>query len=396
MLDFNPLKHNCTGCSACYSVCPTSCISMSEDAEGFLYPELNTEKCIKCRLCERVCPIVNPIQIDRHSPQIVAAVSKNARIWRASASGGAFSEICNAWADDSTLIVGAAWNGMTVRHLSVKGPKNMAPLRKSKYIASSIDNTYKEVRNSLGKGQKVIFSGTPCQVAGLRSFLRKDFDNLLLIDLICHGVGSPLVFKSCIKTIEKQFGKLIKSYEFRAKRFYFETNYISHVIFRDGSSEYISMDQYNQLFLEQTCLRPSCGESCRFRGKDIRPGDLTIADCKGLFEIFPQLIGTKHNYSTIITNTTKGDTTLELLGTRMERYDYTLDDLIKYNPLFDRQTWASTERDAFFDNYTRAPEDTIEKWTKPFSVSKLSIRGVVFGLLPVWLRRCFFRLTNRA
>ena len=193
MLTFNPNKSNCTGCAACYSVCPTHCISMDADEEGFLYPNAS-DACVHCGLCETVCPAILPKANNNYVQKAVAAVSKDYEIWKRSSSGGAFSEICRQWADDDTLIVGAAWDGLKVHHIGVYGFENIAPLCKSKYISSAIEDSFIEIRNELRGGRKTIFCGCPCQVAGLKAFLGKDYNNLLTIDLICHGQGSPIVF----------------------------------------------------------------------------------------------------------------------------------------------------------------------------------------------------------
>ena len=226
MLKFNPDKSNCSGCAACYSVCPVHCITMLRDEEGFLYPEAS-DACIECKLCEKVCPLSNDKKDNDYSKIVYAAVSKDYKIWKRSASGGAFSEIVRHWADEQTLIVGAVWDGMRVHHVGVVGYNNIAPLCKSKYVSSAIEDTFIEIRKHLRAGKKAIFCGCPCQVDGLRHFLIKDYDNqnLLTIDLICHGQGSPLVFQECMKVIGEQLHEEVISYEFRAKRKIIEEDY---------------------------------------------------------------------------------------------------------------------------------------------------------------------------
>ena len=177
MLPINPQKKNCTGCTACYSACPVHSITMKRDEEGFLYPEAD-DKCISCGLCERVCPAFKQKKDNQYPKKAIAAVTKDNNIWRRSASGGAFSEICRHWADNTTLIVGAAWNGFHVHHVSVIGYDNIKPLCKSKYVSSAIEDTFIEIKKALISGKKVIFSGCPCQVDGLKSYLQnKDRDN---------------------------------------------------------------------------------------------------------------------------------------------------------------------------------------------------------------------------
>ena len=367
MLPFNLNKKNCTGCGACYNICPRRCISMKPDEEGFFYPTASSE-CINCGLCEQVCPIVHPILNGHNDKQsFYAGISKSFDLWQNSASGGAFSEICNAWGNAETIVIGAAWNGLDVHHVAVIGIDNIAPLRKSKYISSTTESVFRTAKDVLNRGNRVIFCGTPCQVAGLKRFLKKDYQNLLTIDLICHGVGSPKVFKECIKQFEYETQEKVVSYEFRSKRKKYETDHIS-LIKTENSEHLYSLDRYNQLFLDQLCLRPSCGGNCQFRNS-LRVGDVTIADFKGLNRLFPQLVANCMNYSTITLNTDKGLSLIDKLQNRMDMYECRIKDIVNYNPLFAGHTWFNNDRDVFFDDFVRDSKNAIIKWTvkdRPF------------------------------
>ena len=393
MLSFNPKKTNCMGCSACCSACPKQCIAMQKDDEGFLYPIVDDAICIDCGLCKKVCPMVNPKIENNHHKTAVAAVSKDYKIWRRSASGGAFSEIVRNWADDTTLIVGAAWDGLNVHHIGVIGFDNIAPLCRSKYVSSAIENTFIEIREQLRCGKKAIFCGCPCQVDGLRRFLRKDNENLLTMDLICHGQGSPDVFRETMSVIGEQLGESVLSYEFRAKRKIHETDYLALVKTEKGN-HYLTQDPYIQLFLSQNALRPSCGENCKYR--DVRrPGDLTIADCKGLTKIYPDLVGTKKNYSTVVSNTPKGDMVLKALEKTMLVRSCPIDEVIKYNPLFARQTWFSKDRDKLFEEFKKDPKAAIRNWTKPYKHTEFTWKKRVCSFLPESLMRVYINMQEK-
>lgn len=379
-------KDLCTSCSACMSVCPKNCIEMLPSSEGFLYPVIN-DNCINCGLCKKVCPVINQIEKKEIIKQkSYAAVSKSNEIWRRSSSGGAFSEICLAWGDDQTLVCGAAWDGLEVAHICVYGVNHIAKLCKSKYVASDMKDCFREIKLYLNNGGKALFCGTPCQVAGLKNFLGKEYPNLLLIDLICHGVGSPYVFKECIKVIEEDIGENISSYEFRSKNRVYDTDHITKITPKKRNKPvYLVNDRYMQLFIKQDCLRASCGKNCKFR-KQNREGDITIGDFKGIFSVFPELIGAKKNYSTIVVNNNKGEKVLEQLAARMELRRCDIEDIKKYNPLFYRHTYFSKEREQFFKEFNNHGCEIIRKKTVPANIYKKNIKGKIYNVLPFKVR----------
>lgn len=389
MLEFNPLKSGCTGCAACYSVCPVRCISMCADEEGFLYPEAS-DACIGCGKCEEVCPNDKPNPYGENGKKVLAAVSKDKNIWRRSASGGAFSEIVRHWADDETLIVGAVWDGFRVHHLGVMGFNAIAPLCKSKYLSSAIEDTFLEISRHLKAGGRAIFCGCPCQVDGLRRYIGKDNDSLLCIDMICHGQGSPYVFEECMKYVGEVLGENVKEYGFRAKRRNHEKDYMSKIV-TGRRTLYVVNDPYVQLFLSQNALRPSCAENCRYR--DVRrPGDLTIADFKGLAKVFPELTGTKRNYSTIVSNTPKGERILESLGDTMEVKECDVESVIRYNALFGRQAPGSEGRDVFFSDFRKDPREAIVTWTSHMLLRRYSLKQRIKDVVPSAVIRILYEI----
>jgi coenzyme F420-reducing hydrogenase beta subunit len=198
---------NCFGCSACAQICPQQCIRMIPDVEGFEYPSVDESACIKCGLCYEVCPSLKDTLFETaESQKFYAFVYKDRNIVEQSSSGGAFTAIAEAFCNvGSYKIFGAKWNDdFSVSHSSINDVSDIDIFRKSKYLQSEIGNSYIEVENALKDGQTVVFSGTPCQVAGLKSFLKKDYDRLLLLDIICHGVPSKLIFQQYIKSLEKK------------------------------------------------------------------------------------------------------------------------------------------------------------------------------------------------
>lgn len=192
-------KYDCSGCNACVQKCPKHCITMSEDEEGFLYPHIDAEVCIDCGLCEKVCPVIH--QDERRYPnKCYAAQNPDENVRLNSSSGGIFTLLAEKIIDEGGVIFGASWNERwQVAHSYTETKKGIAAFQGSKYIQSIIGNTYMEAEAFLKAGRKVLFSGTPCQIAGLKKFLCKPYENLYTIDFICHGVPSPGVFRWCLQ-----------------------------------------------------------------------------------------------------------------------------------------------------------------------------------------------------
>ena len=185
----------CCGCNSCAQSCPKQCISMSEDNEGFLYPSVDTNLCVECHLCEKVCPVLN-ISSGQYPISCYAAKSPDEQIRKESSSGGIFSLLAQKIIENDGVVFGAAFNKKwEVVHCYTETLEGLNSLRGSKYVQSKIGNAYEQVKTFLKNGRLVLFSGTPCQIAGLKTFLRKDYENLITLDFVCHGVPSPGVFR---------------------------------------------------------------------------------------------------------------------------------------------------------------------------------------------------------
>lgn len=194
-------KTECCGCQACAERCPKSCISFREDAEGFLYPQVETTLCINCHLCEKVCPIINH-GIERDPISVYAAINNNEDIRFKSSSGGVFSLLAETIIKQSGVVFGAKWNsGWGVEHDYTDTLEGIKAFRGSKYVQSDINGSYSRVESFLKQGRKVLFTGTPCQIAGLKNFLKREYDNLILVDFICHGIPSPGVFRQYLNEL---------------------------------------------------------------------------------------------------------------------------------------------------------------------------------------------------
>lgn len=215
-------KKNCCGCSACHQVCPRNCIIMVEDEEGFKYPEINEEKCVDCGLCESVCPIIQKpsmyVDNSENMPKAIGGWHIDNEIRYDSSSGGAFTLFAEYIIKHGGIVFGCALNDkLKAVHLGIENIDELYKLRGSKYVQSDISDAFVEIRQHLRNGRLVLFTGTPCQAAGLNSFLNKRYDNLFICDFICHGVPSPKVFNSYISSLEEKYQDRMVGFRFRNK-----------------------------------------------------------------------------------------------------------------------------------------------------------------------------------
>ena len=297
-------KKDCSGCSACANVCPKNCIKMERDDMGFAYPVVDTSVCIGCGRCETVCPILNPAQ--ENSPlSVIGAKNRDEAVRSASSSGGTFFELAKAVILRGGAVYGCALDtDLVARHVKVESVDDLSALRSSKYVQSDVGATYREVKAALMDGREVLYSGTPCQIAGLKNYLGKEYDGLLLVDVLCHGVPSPGVFEDYLNYLGEKFGSKPVSVNFRNKekswkRLYFE------VKFENGKRyfTFCGYDRYMSMFLNNIPLRPSCYD-CRFTTVN-RQGDITLGDFWGIGRKYPERDDDK-GISLIIANTEKG------------------------------------------------------------------------------------------
>lgn len=279
------LDKNCCGCEACVNICPKQCIEMQAKSDGFLYPIVDKEKCINCHLCELVCPELKRHKA-KHPIKCYAARSNSKNILSKSSSGGIFSELALSIINSGGVVFGARFNSeWELIHDYTDRTDNLDQFRGSKYVQSRINHSYKEVKNFLINNRKVLFCGTPCQIAGLKNYLRKEYDNLILVDLICHGVPSPLIFRNYLDEIINENDCSIKNILFRDKHYGWK-NFSFTIESKSNSSHndiimrhpiMTDSDIFMKLFLNNYILRPSC-YTCKFKqnksGADISLGDL--------------------------------------------------------------------------------------------------------------------------
>ncbi len=323
-------RDQCTGCTACANICPNQCIQMKKDGAGFDFPEIiKKSECVECGACVRICPIImKKEKTGIYEPDVYAAFTKDDSLRRHSSSGGIFPELANAVLEAGGSVYGASYdkNGI-VRHVCVEEKERLEELQGSKYSQSVLGGSFQIIKGRLNEGEKILFSGTPCQVAGLKSFLRRDYENLFCVDFVCHGVPSPMVWEKYIHYRAKLDSqeKYPNTINLRNKESGW-SQYAYSVEFRysDGS-RYLcknGADLYMRLFVGNYILRESCSE-CHFKGNSC-VSDITLGDFWGIWDVDPEMDDNRGT-SLILTHTQKGENLLETIHGNIKCKQVTLE-----------------------------------------------------------------------
>lgn len=322
------ITEQCTGCRACEQLCPKHCITMKPDKEGFLTAEINQESCINCGLCAKRCP-QNRDDLQKNKPlETWAARLRNDEVLYQSASGGVFAGIALRFLHDGGAVFGVRWDeDYRAIHCKVETELNLWPLLSSKYVQSDTQHTFSEVKASLLAGRKVLYSGTGCQIAGLKTYLNKEYDNLITIDLVCHGVPSPLLFQKYIELLTAKHKARIEGYDFRDKRdgWGLGYKYKYKYKYKYGAS---TLDPYFSHFLLGDIYRMCC-YNCKYANTK-RCGDITIADYWGIEHCHPEFFNSK-GVSLVLVNSEKGKRVWELVRKDFYALRSTIENAIKEN-----------------------------------------------------------------
>ena len=277
----------CTGCGACENTCPTDAIKLLGNEEGFLMPHVNEQKCIGCHKCEKACPVLSFDEKtdDTSNYKTFACWHNDDKIRKESSSGGIFSVLAEKILTDKGSVYGAAYDeSLNLKHIKVIRNESLYKVRKTKYIQSQIGKIFKDVKEDLkDPGKKVLFTGTPCQIAGLKSFLINDYDNLICVDLICHGVPSNLFFKKYITWIESKLNINISNFEFRNKKVSWKDS-CRIAESKEGKQYYIprKLDFFYNCFGKQNNSLRECCYNCKFKNRADFHADITIGDFWGI------------------------------------------------------------------------------------------------------------------
>lgn len=312
-------KNKCCGCSACAESCPVHALTMVADEEGFAYPVIDHSKCIKCGICERVCSFKPSVPLKEQSYWELK--TKDPDVRRRSRSGAAFFELARKVILQNGVVYGVGIvKGTKVQYCRAESLEECITMQGSKYVECSANGIIHSVYDDLKAGKKVLFSGTPCQVAGLLSYLARQkaitLDNLLTVDIICHGVPSQKIYYSYIRFLEKKYKGTVRDFKFRDKTYGWRNHIESFVV--NGKTYF--KDTYSGMFYSNYFLRPSCG-SCPFTSFD-RPADITIGDFLGISNVKNGADDNK-GVSVVIVNTPKGEAYLQSIQSGVESWELT-------------------------------------------------------------------------
>ena len=355
-------KTECCGCFACVNICPKNCITMKLDEEGFRYPHIDTSACVGCGMCERVCPLLggaDGVRKERKGIKSVACYNKEKEALAKSASGGAAHLLGEYVVQSNGVVFGAVGDMKTkVWHIMAENEADLELLQGSKYLQSHMDLNYRLAKIQLEKGRLVLFTGTPCQIAGLYGYLGKDYDNLITADLVCHGVPSEKVFEKYITEHEEKTGKKVISF-FRDKEGGWKPVLFSY-IYEDGTkvTETGRKDKFNMGFTTNLFQRPSC-YTCKFAPME-RIGDITVGDWFGGTK-YKELDPENKGLSMIVINSPKGEKFYELIKEKMETTEYSVEEAVKESVHLGTKPHINFMRKDFFAHFEKMTYDELFK-----------------------------------
>lgn len=363
-------KTECCGCGACQAICPKNAIEMVEDEYGFIYPRIDESKCVNCNLCKKTCAYMNPRKMNDEK-KVYASVSKNDENLKRSASGGVFYELANSIISDGGVVYGCSMeyknDKLTPKHIRVNNQENLKKLQGSKYVQSECGNIYKLVKADLINGKKVLFSGTPCQIEGVKSFLQyKEYENLFLVDIICHGVPSRKMFQDYIENFEIENNCKVKEFYFRDKDkgwgLFFKVVYE-----KNGKKEKTVKPSYEssfyQLFLDSSIYRENCYK-CPYATEN-RNSDLTIGDFWGIGQEHPDVdIDSKRGISCIIANSNKGKKIIEKYSVSLYNINSNFEKVARHNHQLSKPSKHTSEREKILELYKNGTYDDVDNYYK--------------------------------
>lgn len=392
-------KNKCCGCGSCSEICPKHCIEMIEDREGFLYPCIDDEQCINCNLCRRSCPVLNVKDETTFDQSAYIVQNKDSNICRESTSGGMFTAIASEIIHRNGIVYGAAYDKeFRVTHQSAKTISELGKFRNSKYVQSSLNGTFKSVQMYLEHGVWVCYSGTPCQIEAIKQYLKKEYENLILIDVVCRAVPSPLVWKKYLHMIQRKTGLPIKNIRFRDKKYGYK---YSTMDFTDtnGNSIYnmgVESDPMHRAFFSDICDRPCCYQ-CLFK-KRYRESDFTIWDC---FQVgrFSKKLDNDRGATRVLIHSKKGIQFFETIKEQLEYVCVEPEKIVKGSKeMFYSVPWNEKRKAFMNDVITLGDEELFDKYfpdtLRIFGERTIRLLCLKMGVYSV-IKKLFVKITRK-
>ena len=353
-------RKKCTGCTSCMNICPKKAISMKCDNEGFKYPFIDQKKCVNCGLCKKTCPVLNT-SANKSLKKCFVAYTKDDRYKSNSSSGGIFPIIATKILNEKGIVIGAAFDqNNELKHFGITNIKDLHKLEGSKYLQSDLNNIFSYIKEKVSS-HKVLFVGTPCQVAGLKAYLKNDYNNLICIDLFCHGVPSPKLFKKYVNELEMDNNDVLINYKFRDKVTGWDS-YSNTAVFENSKKTELQLNNnYMKLFLSDVALRESCF-NCNFKLEN-KYSDLTLGDFWGVKSFYPEMYN-KKGVSAIIINTDKGEELFKVIENELKYKNCNVEQILVGNPCLIQSVNRPIKRDSFFE---KIDKENINNLTKEFT-----------------------------
>jgi len=364
-------KEECYGCSACYNICPSDCITMNPDLEGFLYPSIDQETCIDCKKCLSVCPAKNNVKINKEM-QYYYAVKHDNEIRKNSSSGGMFTALSDYILEHNGFVVGAALNrDFKVSHIIINDINGRNNLRGTKYVQSDLNRIFRKIKEKLLEGNIVLYVGTPCQVDGLNLFLEEKYDNLITCDVLCHGAPSPKVFKSYLEYIQKKIKDNLIEYSFRDKAQGWRGYTVKAKFEKKELKNNLWLRSFNYLFSQNYINRPACLH-CKYTTFK-RVSDITIGDYWGIERFYPDFED-KLGVSLVIINTKKGREIFDIISKNIDKIEIKKEEAIQNS--LSKPAPFNKKRHNFWEEYLNI---SYEKAIKKYG--EYNIKGFIKDLV---------------
>jgi len=358
-------NEDCTGCSACVDICGPEAITLETDIEGFWYPKVNLELCTNCDLCEKTCPELHVEELkpgQNEVPIVLAAFHKDDEIRRESTSGGLFSALANKMYDEGGYVGGAVYSDdFSAKQIVSNKRDDLLRIRGSKHFQSDMTGLFKQIKKLLIEGEKVLICGAPCQMAGLRLFLGKEYENLIIIDFICLGVNSPKIFHKYLESLERQYGAKAISVQVKNKDLGWRS--LSYKIKFANDKVYLRegrKDNFLRGYIIAHCLgRPACYE-CKFKGFP-RISDITLGDFWGI-ENVDRTMDDNMGTSVVLLNSMKGIAFFDSIKDKIRTKEVALSDVLPGNgALLHSMVFPAINRDEFYEDSDKLPFDLVVK-----------------------------------